>query len=1175
MGLTDEQRLAVEARGGTLLVSAAAGSGKTTVLVERLLARISDPGDPKNVDDFLLITFTRAAAGEMRQRILRELHNRLREAPDDRHLRRQTIRVHSAQISTLHAYCQTLVRQYAALCGIHPDARLIADTERDTLRARVLEDTLEELYAAQPADSPFFALAEALAGMRGDVPLQEQILSVHEKIQSHPEPLGWLREHLARYDMPEGADAGDTVWGRVILAHARREYTYLSGELAAAVCDAEADEKLAKAYAPALRTALEASRALLAAMEANWDSACPLLQAPPSVRLTGVRGADEAVTGPLKKALEAWREANKKYAGILEGSSALLREEVRRTRPMLAGLALAVEAFDEALTREKRRLRALDYGDLEHLAASLLVTRDASGAFVPTEIARDEAQRFAEVFVDEYQDISPMQELLIQALTRGNLFMVGDVRQSIYRFRLAEPRYFLEKYERYPEAASARDGKTPRKALLTRNFRSKPEILEAVNHVFSRTMSKEAGELAYTEAEYVRPGLLPEERARVGAGAVELLLCESPRARGGEESVETGAREAAAAARRLRALMDEGFPVSDGRGGTRPVTPGDMAVLLRSPGPRVSVYRRALEREGLPVWTESGGGASFFAAPEIQAAVALLQLIDNPLQEVPLLAALRCPAYGLTGDELAALRIGCPEGSFYEAVWLAAGQGQEACARLLGDLDALRGLAPDLDAARLLRRLYARTELLVHYGGLRDGKTRQERLRLLENLAQGLPSAADLLAALARLRESGQEPRTPEAGAGTAAVRILSVHKSKGLEFPVVVAADLSKPFNRRSESEWLQMHPEMGFGLRLQSWEASTRTDTLPHRAVALKLRQEALAEEMRILYVAMTRAREKLILSCAPPRADDVLALIKKQRGSVVIPPAVVLGANSLADWICRSVGENWIVREERDIRVGDETDVPPPETDEGPPPAAADVEKLRERLRWVYPYAAATELPSKLTVTGLKGRYLDEEVHERGAQSGEDSAGLLASFFRIPAGDGKGLSAAARGSAQHLAMQHLDLSLCREEDGVRSEVARLLARRLLSEEQAAAVDAAAVAALMRGAYGQRMLRARSLHREFKFSLLWDIEELTGEPAQGEETLFQGVIDCWWEEAQGLVLLDFKTDRLTSGGEVARAEAYRRQLTLYARALTRILGKPVAEKAVYFFATGKAAVL
>lgn len=1159
---TASQKLAIEDRGGELLVSAAAGSGKTRVLTERLMSWMTQGERPASVEDFLVITFSTAAAAELRGRISEELERRRAEEPGSKRLRREAALVRRAPIETIHGFCAAVLREYASRAGLDPDFAIADEDRAAELRRLALETALESAYAA--GEPEFLALADSVGAGRDDRRLAELVLRLHDKLQAQARPEDWAREQAELFSAP-AEDAGETPWGRELLDGAAEELDYWASELESLAGELEGYEKLGKAYSGSFAGTAQSLRSASARAREGWDSLRAALPVD-FPRLGSVRGGGE--DPELAAAAKARREACKKAAKRLERdfsqSSAELLRDMRAAAPAMRALLRLVMDFDAEYTRRKRRRSLLDFSDLEHLAARLLTEPDGS----PTETARELSRRYREVMVDEYQDVSAVQDLIIRAVSDGGrrLFMVGDVKQSIYRFRLADPTIFLEKYEKYADAPQPEG--VPRRVFLRESFRSRPEVVDAVNAVFGCLMSKGLGELDYDERAALRAGL---EHPGV-VPVPELVLVPTPGAEEGEERPDKTAVEAAQAARMMRRLVEGGARVMDG-GSPRPLGYGDIAVLLRSVNVSGPAWRRALSREGVPV--EAGSSGGFFESAEVSVMLSLLALIDNPRQDVALVSVLSSALFGFSADELTRIRLRRPEGDLYAALRSCA--GEDAKVRdFLERLDGLRDLARDAELAELLREVCGRLDCFAVCAAMPEGEARRARLQRLFELARDFEKSGwrglhRFLDWTASMRSRGEEPAFPEEG-GSGAVRIMSIHRSKGLEFPVVFIGGTARSFNLADTRESVLMHPQLGLGPKLTDAARGIEYPTLARRAVARRLERELLSEELRLLYVAMTRARERLFITCALP---DPEARIEKLApgASARMPAQALLAMRCAADWLisaalgtgCRTLNLSIAAPDgELDHVEVKNTRPQAAEPETGPEEESPAVPDLAARLDWIYPHRGAERLPSKLTATELKS--LDGPD--------EEAAPLLprtARRFRKPEleGAGRRLDAAERGTAAHLALRYLDLGRIGSAAEARAELDRLAAEGRLSPLEAGAVDAAALARFAASEIGRKIASSPRVLREFPFALLCGAERFFA-GAEGEELLLQGVVDCCIVEDDGLTIVDYKTDAVSAAAAPERALRYAPQLEAYAWAMSRVTGLPVKRRVVCFLASG-----
>ena len=1173
--LTDDQRVAVENRGGSLLVSAAAGSGKTKVLVERLFRYIMQ--EQCAVDDFLIITYTKAAAAELRGKIAAELSKRVAEHPEDGHLRRQLFRVYQADIKTVDAFCAALLRENTYLLptveghSLTPDFRVLDEQEADLVKERVLGRVLEDFYAHM--DDKAEQLAETLGAGRDDRALEKLVLELHRKLQSHPYPLQWLEKVRREWEtLPE--DLGQSPYGQVIMADAAAKADFWAAQLEK-TADGITDDAVAAAYADRM-TETAAQLRQLAAARGDWAAMAAIR---PAFRRMGAVRGENPEKEQIQALLKPCKDALKKLTAPFETPQNELLADMAVMAPAMLALADLTAEFTCRYQAEKVRRNAMDFSDQEHYAIELLL---AEGQ--PTELARQVAGRYREIMVDEYQDTNDVQNCIFSAISQQeqNLFTVGDVKQSIYRFRLADPTIFLRKYNAYAPAAQAEDGQ-PRKVLLLQNFRSRASVLDACNAIFRSIMSAEMGEMDYG----------PEERLNFGATyypphedtAAEFHLIDVSDTE--EEHFDRTAVEARFVADRIRRMLDEGYCVNGGDG-LRRCTPEDFVILMRSPRSRLKAFTAALAARGIPCAADES--SDFFSSVEIAVVWSLLQIIDNPRQDVPLISVLRSPLFGFTPDRLAAIRALRREGDYYDALLLDESEDTQA---FLQTLSQLRSAARDEPVDELLWHIYNTCHCVAVFGAMPGGQARKDNLVALYTYARQLAGAGkksvfDFVAHLRTLLENGDAPdlSTRQSAGG---VQIMSIHKSKGLEFPIVFLCDLSKRFDPRDVQEPVLVHPVLGLGTECVDRERRIRYDTVSKTAVALRLQRESKSEEMRILYVAMTRAQEKMIAVDCMRKARKRVADLAGVAG-VPTPPESVAAGRCLGDWVllpllCTAPG----------AKLCQWAEVTPPELTaenggwqvylwENPTSAAqaagedgvlADLPQETDfdptPLEWSYDHPCATVTPGKVTATQLKGRAIDEEIAEGAPTRRRAVLFEKPKFLR----EVTGLTAAEKGTAVHAVMQYIDFRTPPTASAVAGEVEELAQRRLLTAQQAAAVDCAMVARFLSSPLAERIRQAKQVWREYRFTLLTDAA-LYDPAAAGEELMLQGVVDCAFETAEGgLVVVDFKTDRITAEQQAQRAKSYRPQLEAYALALGQVLEKEVTEKVLYFFHTNSAVKL
>ena len=1169
--LTEQQRLAVTCRDGSLIVSAAAGAGKTAVLVQRVLGLLTDEINPCGVDELLVVTFTNAAAGEMRQRIGDELRRRLAPKPDDHNLRRQLGLLGSARIQTVHAFCQSLLREHFTLCGIEPDFRLADETQCALLQEQALNDAMEEAYrAAHPA---FLQLCDNLTDGRSDRVLTGAVLDIFGRMRSHPNPERLL-DYLPRLceSSPEGRE-----WMKALQndAKSRLEHARATLEQTRALC--QTVEEVEAKYGPMLEGYLAFAARLRQAMEAGWDEARACLDGFEKGRLPGCKYEDKAFLERIKAGRERFAQAMLSLRQECYFQPwAAIEAEGKACAPMVWALCELVGDFSDRYQQEKRRRGLLDFSDLEHLTLGLLLDEEGK----PSDLAQTLRRQFKEVLVDEYQDTNEIQERIFKAL-RGegdSAFFVGDVKQSIYRFRLAEPKIFLERYGKSNNFTGTETGDV--KLSLNRNFRSRPEVLALCNAVFSRLMSRAFGDVDYDESQRLYAG-----RECQNTLPSEVLLLDCPPDPTKEEEEAKAVREARLVALRVaRILKEERVPEGEG---SRPARPEDVAILLSSFANKAPIFRAELQKLGIPCGT---GGGAFFGTVETSVMLSLLRVLHNRRQDIPLTSVLRSPLYLASPDLLARLRLQAPDGDLIDGVEQS---DEPLCKRVLSDLDRWSGEVRALPLSRLIRLIYDETGAEGLFALLDNGAQRVRNLHRLEELARPFDGSGGGLSAFLRWidRKLKEDDLPEEPGEETGGVCLLSIHRSKGLEWPFVIVPDLSKRFNTDDLKKPVMFHPYTGIGLRLRQQDTHAELRTQLQQAIILQTRQELRSEEVRKLYVAMTRAREKLILvmsdknmakkvetvaqeTAGAPSAQWlaqqsdamswILAALLTHPGCSELrglcPETLPLADDSRsADLICRLVRADQL---EEAVQAAPDLPGQEPAGEEDPAYGP-----LLARSRAVYAHLPAARLPSKLTPTGLRAL-----MPESGEVFGLPRQAQARDHHPQPL-EKPDKQALLRGSAMHVLLHRADLAACTDEQAVLAQADLLAAQGYLTVDERAQVWPGPIVAFARSDLGRRTLLAQKVLREYEFSILLDAGELLEEGPPGEDVLLNGAIDLLLFEPDGLTVIDFKTDRVQPGGEGEKAREHALQLALYRRAAEELFGLPVKEAWVWFLRTGTGA--
>jgi ATP-dependent helicase/nuclease subunit A len=1230
---TDEQWKAIVAGGQDILVAAAAGSGKTAVLVERIIEKIVAKDEPVDVDRLLVVTFTNASAAEMKTRIGEAIEKALEKQPSSLHLRRQLSLLNRASISTIHSFCLDVIRKYYYLIDIDPVFRIADETEAALLKEEVIEELFEEQYG-KAGNEAFFNVVERYTADRTDEDLQQLILELYEFSRSHPYPSAWLDQLVNMYDISEETTVEQLPYTAYLSSYLDMELDAVKDWLTKALEIANLPGGPLP-RAENFRDDLEIVERLIEAKKRSWQELYEQMHAFSFSRAKTCRG-DEYKKELLDKA-SSLREAAKKKLEEIRDELFSLRPQtwlrhMKEMKPVVEVIVQLVKEFAERFRQAKLEKGLVDFSDLEHYCLQILRHPDStSDKLIPSDAALDYRAQFVEVLVDEYQDVNMVQESILQLVTKeheqtGNLFMVGDVKQSIYRFRLAEPFLFLSKYKRFTP-----DGrKTGLKIDLSRNFRSRTEVLDGTNFIFKQIMGETVGEIAYDEEAELKFGAndYPEN----GDAAVEFLMINrSDAGKEGEQEanestfdvveLETVQLEARLMAQKIKQLIAEPFEVYDRKlKRSRRVMYRDIVILLRSM-PWAPQIIEEFRQQGIPVYADLSSG--YFEATEVSIMLSLLKVIDNPYQDIPLAAVLRSPIVGLDENELAMIRIHDRKGTYYEALIsflnkvTTDAQEQKLQHRLRKFYDELqqwRTKARQGSLADLIWQLYRETHFYDFVGGMPGGKQRQANLRALYDRARQYEATSfrglfRFLRFVERMQNRGDDLGAARAlGEQEDVVRLMTIHSSKGLEFPVVFVAGLARKFNMKDMNRSYLLDKELGFATRFVDAKLRISYPTLPQLAMKRKLRFDLLAEEMRVLYVALTRAKEKLYLIGTVKDAVKEMENWKKHLTHTdwLLPDAVRASASCYLDWIgpalirhrdstklhgdalSASLDEiinhpsKWKI-EMVDTKTLQQIDESKQQQNEQMIKSLENMqpisqsseykEKIYQQLTWMYNDQLLTMLRAKQSVSELKRQ---REIF------GENADDTLLQPFSSPIAkrplfmQEKKLTAAEKGTAMHMVMQHIELTKPITEETVREQIAKMVNEELLTYEQAEAVDVQSVVAFFATNIGKRLLKAQHIYREIPFSLALAASEVYGleDKAEQENVLVQGVVDCMFEDDAGLVLIDFKTDAITNRfpGGFAQAKAvlekrYRTQVDLYRRAIEQIWKKEVKECYLYLF--------
>lgn len=1147
---TNDQNEAIISRGSNLLVSAAAGSGKTAVLVERIIQLIIQ--SKVNIDEMLIVTFTNAAASEMRERIVGALYEQL-EKDNDPFLREQVDKVGRASIMTLHAFCIGVVRNNAHFIDVDPGFKIGDTVELNIIAAEAMEEILETAYEAGTPE--FERFVEAYSENRQDKKIVDLIQNTYNFIQSQPKPIEWLDETVHAFD--ESAKYLD-------LLHQNIAFDLVAGmqllEQASVIVESP-DGPLE--YDEMIQNDLLHISDLVEALN-DWDDFIQQVNSIKHMRLKAIKkDRKEEIDGNLIEEVKALRDG---YKGIIKEIQGIFEnktiedylEDIKAVQPYMFTLFELVKSYTEAYSLAKLDRNLLDFNDLEHYALKALEHEEVQSYY---------RNKYAYIFLDEYQDSNLVQETLVQQIKReNNVFLVGDVKQSIYKFRLADPTLFMSKYTSYKKEAEAVD----RRIDLKKNFRSRAEILEGINFIFESLMSKSFGEMTYDDDAKLYTGI---DFGEIEDPSIDVEIIEGKyEGHSILEEMNAAEVEAKAVARQIKNLIgkksydrkkDEYFDIAY----------KDIVILMRAISAWSPVFNDVFLKEGIPVFADASGG--YFDAIEIKMFVSLLRIIDNPHQDIPLLTVLRSSIFNFSMDELIQMRIEKQDGKFYEAFFNCTDESiKEKVDKTKLQLEEWRQAAKYQKLDELLWSIMIETGYYQYVGAMPGGKSRQGNLRLLIDRAEQMEKVNhnalhQFINMVDKMHKTNTEMGTAKIiGEAENVVRIMSIHKSKGLEFPVVILCAMGKKFNLRDAYQDVLLHKQLGIGPKYVDPIHRVTFDTLPKKLIKRQIRLENLSEEMRVLYVALTRAVDKLIMIGTVKNLENHSK--KWTRGKDVFN---LMSAQSYLDWLMMILSTHpvskpiWALAEKsylglsehitkfniNFVKRDDLYDV----DDEGDISARSilsDIDKyqsqvvnevLEERFNYEYPYQLH-ELPSKFSVTELKKL-------AQGDQLKFEPLNTTPKFLQQETKK----NAAEIGTLMHFIMQKLD----RHNDDIKGQINKMVQTKTIKEEELKYVKEEKFKKFFESDLGKRYIQSTKVEKEKPFVLKKKLE-MTGD----DEVLVQGIIDCYFEEVDGYVLIDYKTDYIYGDGQIL-AERYEAQLNLYKEAIERMTGKLVKETYIYSF--------
>ena len=1349
---TQEQQNVIDSRGGNLLVAAAAGSGKTAVLVERIIQMILNSDLKIDIDKLLVVTFTNAAASEMRERIGDAISKKLDENPEDEHLQDQLVLLNKASITTIHSFCLEVIKSNFHKINLDPNFRIGDETECSLMKLEAIDETFDILY--EQNDEEFCYLVDCYAEKRGDSNLQNLILSIYSFVMASPYPKVWLKESAEDFNITDDFDFATSKWAKAILETVKIQMEGIEKSLCKAIEDVYGIDELVT-FTDKLKIEYEKIKEILYACDTSWSDAYRQISSMTFENYAkGVKRIPKDAPSYIKEEKDkakkirdnAKKSIEKIKASVFNKNYDDLKDEIKFLYPIVKSLSDVVLMFEQIYSQKKRDKGIIDFNDIEHFALQILTETDENGDFVfdeegkniPSDIALEYREKFYEIFIDEYQDSNQVQEVILSTIAKQkepNRFMVGDVKQSIYRFRQAKPEIFLQKYATYDTDLSSKY----KKIMLYKNFRSRKEVVDSVNYIFEHIMSKNLGEIDYNEEEKLNLGAnfeeVEDEKIILG-GATEIHLMEKkvPEVEDPDEEEEEGEDldasqiEARMVGKIIRDIMrpnenGEIMQVFDKKLETyRNVEYKDIVILLRATSAWAPVFAEELINMDIPTYADMGQG--YFETMEIQVIMSFLKVIDNPMQDIPLIAILRSPIYGFTPEDFIDIRITDKKVSFYEAMRMFVGEkidlsneeeqdiaedeisddigneiidvnineeytddvsyleyqnieensyveadmddyyqninyedfeyeneefiyndevmyesyisenveddliyeinsnieGDEESQkselelkvrRFLDDLKELQEKSMYMSTDEFLWYIYTNSGYYAYCGALPGGSQRQANLRILFERAKQFEETSfkgifNFINFISKLKKSNSDMGSAKTlGENANVVRIMSIHKSKGLEFPIVICSGMGRNFNTMDFRKDVLYHHELGYGPQIVDFERRISYPSIAKEALKCKINIENISEEMRILYVALTRAKEKLIITSS---IKDIEQNMHKWSSNISTEKMVskydILNGKNYMDWMMPAIIKHkdlediretynlstsismedeskWSVKtwsrddidfekhEKEGIReVLNTMDLSQHDTEY--------YEQIEKKLNFEYPYLGVVKKAASISVTEIKKRQEEYEEQEDSLGLYKHKTTLKKPKFLSESQKSEKITGARRGTIVHLIMEVLDFEKVNTESEIKAQIQDLVKRRIITEKESQVLSPRKIMRFFKSPIAKRMLSSKFVKREQKIYTQIKMNDIylndeifknNRETYENESVMLRGVIDLYFEEDDGLVILDYKTDFVDKNNKKEIIHKYKKQIEIYADVLSKLTGKKVKEKYLYLF--------
>ena len=1185
MKFTREQKDAIEKSGNNILVAAAAGSGKTAVLVERIIQKILTQNI--DIDKLLVVTFTNAAASEMRERILDAIYSKLNEEPENLNLQKQINLLSKSSICTIHSFCLDVIRNNFFEIGLSSNFRIGNDQEILLLKQEILDELFEKKY--EEDDEEFLKLVETYTGYRGDEDLKNIVLKLYEFSQSSAFPEDWINEKVEMFnpDKKEFIDFGKSVWGKILLKDIEEEIIDGKNTLKALINKMNRYTELYK-FSSVILEDLNVVERLENALKISWDKAFEEAELFKFERWP----VDKNVTMPLKdEARDIRKRVNEKISKVLNKillyNSEDAYNDVFAMYSILKGLKNVVLEFSKLFADKKNESNIIDFNDIEHFALKLLIKKDENGNYVKTEIAEKYANKFREVAVDEYQDSNQVQELILSSVSNGkNMFMVGDIKQSIYKFRKACPKLFAEKYNNY----SLEGNDKGLKIQLFKNFRSRENILNITNTVFKQIMSKELGDIDYTEEEYLNLGA-SYEKTSLGNGEIHIIDLNEENDEDDEiieeaKLIEKEEYESRFVAKKINEMINSEVEVFDKKCGMRKIKYKDIVILLRSTK-NAEIYEKELLRNNIPVYSDSQ--SEFLETFEIKIIMNLLKVLDNPLNDIGLVSVLRSPLFGFSDNEIVEIRLLNRDCKFYYTLLQAQEEieNEDLKSKIIAFIETINKWKKESEykaLSELLWKIYIETGFYNYVALMINGHLRQANLKILFERVKDYEKTSfkglfNFIRFMEKVKSGNSDfSQAKIIGENEDVVRIMSIHKSKGLEFPVVFLCNSAKKINLQDLNGDILLHDDLGIGPEYINYERKIEYSTAAKNAIKIKLKEENISEEMRILYVALTRAREKLIVVAARGKEEKEIEkkkeLLEVYSNNNKIDPILLKKYITYLDWF-------ELVKMNEELKLNGtltdfsivihkcselkNTEVIEDVRNELEMSLYENYDEILDSFNWKYEKEFESNLPIKSTVSIIKTIKNDNSVDFSSLIKNEIGLENIVPDFLH---EEKEMSSVEKGTLMHLTLQKMDLKKNYDYEEIYDFVEYLKSKNFITDKEAKYININQIQKFIKSNLGLKIKDALEIYKEKPFCIKIKAKEIL-ENATDEEILVQGIIDLYFiDKDNKIVLVDYKTDFVRNPIELI--EKYKVQLDLYKRALEESLGKKVDEVYIYSLVLG-----